>query len=142
MIHSGWFRSTFLRLVKFPQIRDWWDLHSWGVPILQKGWILSPIVYFHFKSFKGQNSLSFIRFHVFYMIEEFFQIFRSSIKWRMGTQFLGGNQLFRTTGLFHSPFCTSFSKALRTQILRDSLGFNVYCMNQEYLSHCFEISTN
>ena len=62
MIHSGWFRSTFLRLVKFPQIRDWWDLHSWGVPILQKGWILSPIVYFDFKSFKGQNSLSFIRF--------------------------------------------------------------------------------
>ena len=61
--HSAWIRSSFLRLLKFPQINGGGDLHSWGELFLQKGSIiLSRLLYFIFKSFKDQNSSPFIRF--------------------------------------------------------------------------------
>ena len=55
-MHSAWFRSTFLRVLKSLQIKE-------GEPILQKVWIIwSPILYFNFKSVLDTNSSSFIRF--------------------------------------------------------------------------------
>ena len=116
-MHSGWFRSTFLRafqfpatkewgpislgeliiwspllyfnfeifkdessssfirfqcilhhsivLLKFSQIKEWRDLISWGKSILQKPWLIwSPLLYFNFRTFKGQNSSSFNRFQI------------------------------------------------------------------------------
>ena len=59
---SAWFRSTFLRVFKFLQIKEEGS-NFWGKPILQKVWIIcSPHLYFNFKSFIDQNFLSFIRF--------------------------------------------------------------------------------
>ena len=61
-MHFSWFRSTFLRLLIFLQIKDGGP-NFLGKPILQKGWIIwSLFLYFNFKSFKDLNSLSFIRF--------------------------------------------------------------------------------
>ena len=61
-LYSAWIRSTFLRVLKFLQIKEW-GLNFWGEPILQKVWIIwSSLLYFSFKSFKNPNSSSFIRF--------------------------------------------------------------------------------
>ena len=56
------FRSTFLRVLKFLQIKEERP-NFWGQPIWQKVWIIwSPFVYFSFQSFMDPNSSSFIRF--------------------------------------------------------------------------------
>ena len=61
-MHSVWFRSTFLRVLKFLQIKKGGP-NFWGEPILQKIWIIwSPHLYLNFKSFLDTNSSSFIRF--------------------------------------------------------------------------------
>ena len=61
-MYFTWCSSTFLRFLKFPQIKGW-DLISWREPILQNGWIiLSPLLYFNFRSLKDRNSSSFSRY--------------------------------------------------------------------------------
>ena len=61
-MHSALFRSTFLRVLKFLQIKE--GRHNfWGDLILLKVWIIwSPLLYFNFKSFLDPNWSSFIRF--------------------------------------------------------------------------------
>ena len=56
-----WFKSTFLRVLKFLQTKERGpDL--WGEPILQKVWIIWwEILYMNFKSFVDPNSSSLIR---------------------------------------------------------------------------------
>ena len=44
--------------------------------------------------------------------------------------------------LFGPPFCISVLKVLWEQILRHSLHFNIFCMNQEDFFQSPEISTN
>ena len=59
---SAWFRSTFLWVLKFLQIKEGGP-NFWGEPILQKVRIIwSPLLYFNFTSFMHPNSYSFIRF--------------------------------------------------------------------------------
>ena len=54
--------STFLRVLKFLQIKDGGP-NFWGEPILENVWIIwSTLVDMNFKSFMQQNSLSLIRF--------------------------------------------------------------------------------
>ena len=61
-MHFVWFRTTFLIVLKFLQIKEG-EPTFWGEPILQKVWnIWSSLLYFNFKSFTGPNSSSFIRF--------------------------------------------------------------------------------
>ena len=61
-MHSAWLRSTFLRVLKFLQIKEGGP-NFWGEAILQKVWIIwSPLLYFNFKSFMDPNFLSVIRF--------------------------------------------------------------------------------
>ena len=61
-MHSVWFRSTFLRVLKFLQIKKGGP-NFWGEPILQKIWIIWSLhLYLNFKSFLDTNSSSFIRF--------------------------------------------------------------------------------
>ena len=62
-MHSAWFRSTFLRVVKFVHIKEGGCNFCWE-GILQKVWIIwAPFLYFNFKSFLHPNSLSLLRFH-------------------------------------------------------------------------------
>ena len=46
----------------------------------------------------------------------------------------GGNQFCRISELFGPPFCISILKVLWIQILRHSLDFSPFCMNQEDFS--------
>ena len=60
-MHSPWFRSTFLRISKFLQIKEGGH-NFWGEPILQNVWIIwCALLLFNFKSFMEQNSSPFIR---------------------------------------------------------------------------------
>ena len=60
-MHSAWFRSTFLRVLKFLQIKEEGP-NFWGEPTLEKLWIILPtLLYFNFKKLIDPNFLSFIR---------------------------------------------------------------------------------
>ena len=61
-MHSAWFKSSFLRVLKFLQIKEG-EHNFWGEPVLQNVWIIFlPLLYFNFQSFLEPNSSSFIRF--------------------------------------------------------------------------------
>ena len=142
-MHSARFRSTFLRVFKFLQIKEGRP-YFWGEPILQKVWtIWCPLLHFNFKSFMVRNSLSFIRFQSFlHDSGVLFSEFWNFCKLKRGDLIYRENQFFRKAELLGLPFCISILKVLSTQILRHSLAFNAFCMIQEYVCHSLEISTN
>ena len=141
-MHSGSFRSTFLRDFKFLQIKEWGSNFS-GEPILLNVWIIwSPLLSFNFKSFKYRISLSFIKFQctlhdsgvLFSESSNFYKLKRVDL-------FSGGNKFCSKSYLFGPPFCISILQVLRTQSFPDLLDFNAFCMIQQYFSESLEIST-
>ena len=142
-MHSSWFRSTFLKVLKFLQIKEGGP-NFWGEPILQNVWIIwSPLLYFNFKSFLDPNSSSFIRFQC--ILHDSGVLFSESwnfYKLKRGDLISRRNQFLRKSELFYPPFCISILKVLYTQFLLFSLDFNGFCMIQEYFSQSLEISTN
>ena len=61
-MHFVWFRSTFLRVLKFLQIKEWVP-NFCGEKIWQKVWIIwSSLLYFNFRSFMDTICSTFIRF--------------------------------------------------------------------------------
>ena len=142
-MHSAWFRSTFLRVLKFLQIKEWGP-NLWGEPILSKVWIIwSPVVYFNFKSFLDPNSSLYIRFQcILHDSGVFFSKFWNFYKLKRGDIIFVGKQFCRKSELFGLPFFIWILKVLRTKILRHSLDINAFSMIQECLSRTFWIWTN
>ena len=142
-MHSAWFRSTFLRVLKFLQIKEGGP-NFWGEPILQKVWIIwSLLLYLNFKGFVDPNSLSFIRFQcILHDSEVLFSESWNFYKLTRGDPISGGNQFCRKSELFVPPFCISILKVLWTQIFCHSLDSNAFCMIQSYFSQSLEISIN
>ena len=142
-MYSVWFRSTFLRVLKFLEIKEVGP-NCCGEPILQKVWIIwSPLLYFNFKSFRDANSSSFIRFQC--ILHDSGVLFSDSwnfYKLKRKDLISGWNQFCRKCEFFSPPFCISILKVLWTQIVCHSLDFNAFCMIQEYFSQSVEISTN
>ena len=138
-----WFRSTSVRVFEFLQIKEGGP-NFWEEPILQNVWIIwSPLLYFNLKSSMDPNSLSFIRFQS--ILHEWGRLFSESwnfYKLKRGDLISGGNQFCRMSELFGPTFRISILKVLRTQILRHSLDFSSFYMNQEDFSQSLEISTN
>ena len=142
-MHSTWFSSSFLRVLKFLQIKEGGP-NFWGEPILQNVWIIwSPLLYFNFKSFLDPNSSPFISFQcILYDSGVVLSGFSNLYKLKRGYLISGGNQFCRMSGLFGPPSCISILKVLWTQIIRHSLDFSPFCMNEEVFSQTPEISTN
>ena len=139
-MHYAWLRSTFLRVVKFLQIKEGGS-NFWGEPILQK--VCSPLVYFNFKSLMDTKFSSFIRFQcILHDSGVLFSEFWNFYKLKMGDLIFGGNQFCRKSELFGPPFYISILKVLGNQLFRYSLDLNAFCMIQEYFPQCFEVSTN
>ena len=141
-MYSPSLRSTFLRVLKFLQVKE--GRHNfWGEPILKKVWIISsPLLYFNFKKFVDPNSLWFIRFQcilhdsgVLFSVIKFLQI-------KEGELISRGNQFFRKSELFGPPYCISILKVLCTQIFCHSLDFNAFYMIHTYFGQSPEISSN
>ena len=142
-MHSSWFRSTFIMVLKFLQIKE--NGRNFKVePILQKVWIIScPVFYFSDKSFMHRTSSSFIRFQS--ILHNSLALLSESwnfCKLKRGGLISVGNQFWRKSESFGTPFCISILKVLRTQFLRHSLASNASCLIQGYLSQTFGISTN
>ena len=137
------FRSTFLRVLKFLQIKDGRP-NIWGEPILQHVLIIqSPFSYFNLRSSMDPNSSSFIRFQCFlHDSEVLFPESWNFQKSKRGNLISGGNQFCQMSELFAPSCCTSILKVLWTQIFRHSLDFSHFCMNQEYFSQSLETSRN
>ena len=138
-----WFSSTFLRVLKFLQIKEGGP-NFWEEPILQKAWIIwSPLLYFYFKSFLDPTSSSFIRFQWFlHGLAVLFSESWNFLKSKRRELIFGGNQFCRKSELFAPPFRSSLLKGLLTQILHHSLDFNAFRMIREYFSQSLEISRN
>ena len=103
-MHSAWLRSTFLRVLKFLQIKEGGP-NFWGEPILQKVWIIwSLLRYFNFKGFTDPNSLSFIRFPC--ILHDWGVLFSESWNFyifKKGDLISGGNQFCKNSQLFGPP---------------------------------------
>ena len=130
-MHCAWFRSTFLRVFKFVQIKDE-QCNYLGEATLQNVWIIwFPLLYSNFKSFPDPNSSSFIRFQC--ILNDSGVFF-----W----EFWNFNKLRRGDRTISSPLLYSNLKILRIPIFHHSLDFNVFFMMQEYFSKSFENSTD
>ena len=142
-MHFVWFRSLFLRVFKFLQIKGE-GLNFWGKPILQNVWIIwSSLLELNFKSFMDPNFSSFIRFQcIFYDSGVLFSEPWNFDKLKRENLISGGNLFCRMSQLFGCPLCIWILKVLLTQIFRHSLDFNALCIIQEYFSQSLEISTN
>ena len=95
---------TFLRVLKFLQIKEGVP-NFWGEPILQNVWIIcSPRLYFNFKSFLDPNSSAFISFQcILYNSAVLVSGFWNFYKLKKGDLISGGNQFCRMSELFGPP---------------------------------------
>ena len=120
-MYSPRFSKSFLRVLKFLQIKKGRP-NFWGEPTLQNVWIIwSHLVYLDFKSFLYLNSLLFIRFQcILYDSGVLLSEFSNLYKLKRGDLTSGGNQFCRMSELFGLPFGISILKVLWTQILRHS----------------------
>ena len=126
-MHSVWFRSTFPRVLKFPQLKQG-EPNFWGEPILKNDWIIcSPFCISILKVLR--QSLDFsasCRFRsTFLRLLKFPQI-------KEGGANYCENQFCRTDELFTHPFFLSILKVPRNQFLLHSLDFNGFCIIQKY----------
>ena len=143
---SALLRSTFLRVVKFLQIKERGP-NFWDEPILKNVWIIwSPLLYFNFEGFLDPNSSSFIRLQcILHDSGVLFSEFWNFYKLKRGDVISGVNQFCRMSELFGPPFCILILKVFQTQILCHSLDFNLFCTIQEYIlfsesSNCYKLN--
>ena len=96
---------------------------------MQKVWIIwFPLFCFKFKSFMDLEFLSFIRFQdILYDSGVLFSKSSNFYKLKRGDLISRGNQFWRKSEWFGTPFLISILKVLRTKILCQSLHFNAFC---------------
>ena len=143
-LDSSWFRSNFLKVFKFPKIKEMGP-NFLGVSISAEplNYLVPHHLHFNFRSFKGLNSPSFIRFHcVLHHSRLLFSESWSFYKLKRGDLISWGEQFFRMAQLFGLLFCISILKVLKTQIVGCSFDLNVFFIIQEYFSQSLEDFTN
>ena len=130
---SAWFRSTFLRVLKFLEIKKV-DLISGGNQLCRMSKLFVPLLYFNLKNSMDPNSSSFTRFQSF--LHESKEVFWQSWNFRklkIGGPNFWGEPILQNVWIIWSPsICISIIKVIWTQILRHSLDFSDLCMNQDY----------
>ena len=142
-MHCTWFSSTILKFWKCPQIKEgglnFLGGNNSGV---QNGWIIwSPLLYFIFTSLKEPSYffIHSISMHCTWFSRNFHRFSKFPQIKEGGTDFLGGNQFYRTAELFGPLFCISSSKLWRTQNLYLSSDFNLSCVVEQCFSRFFKI---
>ena len=142
-MHSAWFSSSFLRVLKFLLIKEREPNFSKEL-ILKKVWIIwSALLYFKFKSFMDSESWSFVRYQ--WILHD--SGIRFSDSWNLYNINREGlisrkNQLCKKSELLVPPFNIWILEVLRTQIFRHSVDFKTFYMIQKYFSQSLEISAN
>ena len=142
-MHCAWFGSTFVKVLKFLQIKVE-QPNFLRDRILQNVWIIwSPLLYLNFRSFMEPNSLSFIRVQCIahdsgVLLSKSWNFYKLKVE----VLIFGGNQFCRMCELCGAGFCISILKVFLIEILCHSLDFNAFCVIQEYFSQSVEISSN
>ena len=93
-MHSVWLRSTFLRVLKFLQIKEG-EPNFKGEPISQRVRLIwSPLLYFNFKCFLDPTSSSFIGFR---LVVKLLQIYEGGLNF-------WGEPILKKVWIMWSPF--------------------------------------
>ena len=104
-MHCAWLRSSFVRVLKFLQIKEGGP-NLFGEPILQNVWIIwSSLLYLNFKIFMEPNSSWFIRVQC--ILHDWGVLFSEPwnfFKLMRGDLICGSNQFCRMSELFARPF--------------------------------------
>ena len=113
-MHSAWLQSTFLRVLKFLEIKEGWP-NFWLEPILQKVWIIwSALLYLNFKSFSVPNFSSFIRFQwIFHDSRVLFSESLNFCKLESGDLICGGEPISQNVRIIWSPLLHFNFKSFR-----------------------------
>ena len=140
-MHFLWFRSTFLRALKFLQIKEG-ELNFWGEPILQNVSIIwLPLLYLNFKSFIDPNISSFIRFQcTLHYSGVLFSESWNFYKLKSGDLISEGNQLWRKSLIWSPLLYFNFKSFMGPD--SSSLYFNAFCMIQKSFSQSLQISAH
>ena len=145
-MHSAWLRNTFLRFLKFLQIKEG-DLIFWGTNSAESlNYLVSPFC-INFKSFKDPNSSSSIRFQCILLewrvpFSDFWKLPQIKevdlISWGWGVW--GTNSAERLNYLV--PLLYLNFKSFKDP--KSFLFFRFQCILHNYgiLSNTFQISTN
>ena len=130
-MHSTWFSSSFLRVLKFLQIKEGGS-NFWREPILQNVWITcSRLLYFDLKNFLDPNSSSIIKFQcILHDWRALFSEFWNSYKLKRGGRNFWEESILQKVWIISSPLLyfniksimePNFSSFIRFQcILHDS----------------------
>ena len=143
-MRSAWFRSTFLKVLKFTQIKEGGPNFR-GEPILQKVWIIwSHLLYFNFKRFMEPGSLSFIRFQCI-LLDSRVSFSEYSNEKELKREDLiswGGEPILQKIWIIWSPFLYLNVKTFKDPNSMPFIRFNAFCMIQRSFCWTFETSIN
>ena len=132
-MRSTWFSNTFLRFLKFPQIKEVRPNFLGRTSSAERlNYLVPPSCISILVVWRTQNLCHSLDFNAFYMIQQYFsQVFEIFVKLKEGgCNFFGLNQFCITAQLFGPLSCISILKVWRTQILCYSLHFNAFYMMQ------------
>ena len=110
---SVWFRSTFLRRFKFPKIIEGDQIYWGGTNPAERlnCLVAPPHLYFNFRSFKGPNYSSFIRFHcILHHSRLIFAEPWNIYKLKRGNLISWGEPVLQNDWIIWTPFCISILK--------------------------------
>ena len=117
-MHSAWFSSTFLRVLKLLQIKEREPNFSEELILQEVLIIWSAFLYFVFKSFMDPEPWSFIRFQeVLHDSGVTFSDSWNLYKLKRKDLISRKDQLCRKSELLGTPFCISILQVLSTKIL-------------------------
>ena len=138
-MHSAWFRSTFLRVMKFLQVNQWGTKFLRGTDFAESLYYLVPPSVFEFW---------WTQFHHHSLIFNASRRFRSTfcrvlkfLQIKQGAPNFWGEPTFQKVNYLVPSFCISILEVLWTQIPSHSLDFSAFRMIEECFSQCLEIST-
>ena len=129
-MHSTWFSSSFLRILKFLHIKEGGP-NFWGEPILQNVWIIcSNLLYFNFKTFLDPNSSSFIRFQrILHDSGALFSEFWNCYKLKRGGRNFWGEPILQKVWIIWFPLLHFNFKSFKYRISSSFITFQFILHN-------------
>ena len=131
-MHSAWFKSSFLRVLKFLQIKEE-DPISEGNQFCRKSELFGPLFCISIlKVLWTQIDHLLLDFNALCMIQEYFyQSLEICTNQRGGGPNFWGERILQKVWIIWSPILYFNFKSFMTQFLRHLIDTNSFCMIQE-----------
>ena len=142
-MHSTWFSSTFLKFLKFRQIKERGLNFFGGTNSAERMNYLIHLLYLNFRSLKDSNSLSFIRFQCFlHDSVVLFSAFLNFVKLKRGDLISPGDPILQNGRIIWSPLLYFNFRNFKDPNSLHSLDLNAFYIIHQHFSQVFEISLN